>query len=251
MRDGVTIGGNVTGGNNQFGGSGSTFSQVIGAREDGDAAPPRSRGVPAHALHVFADIVGYSQLPVRLQKVSQDYMATVLDDSMEEAGVLPELVAGQDQGDGSLLALPPDIDVAKVLAVMPRYLNDELLARNEDMAPHARMRLRVAFSMGVSAPGRQGLVGGAPIAVARLVNWGPFRHAMTAATQAQCGVIIDDHLHAQYVRQQFRPDASPGEYVPARVRLPDKGFDATAWVRLYGYSGDQVSTLLASGAFPE
>jgi hypothetical protein len=245
MSDGVSIG-NLSGGNNQIGGSGSTFSQVVGPAAAEDAAARQPRGAPAHALHAFADIVGYSQLPVRLQRVSQDYLATVLDDSMEEAGVLPELVAGQDQGDASLLTFPPDTDVAKVLAVMPRYLNEELLARNEDMAPHARMRLRVAFSMGVSAPGGTGLVGGAPIAVARLVNWPPFRHAMTTAAQAQCGVIMDDHLHAEYVRQRFRPDVSADDYVPVHVSLSDKGFDAPAWVKLFGYSGGQVATLLAT-----
>jgi hypothetical protein len=145
---------------------------------------------------------------------------------------------------------PADADAGRVLAVMPRFLNDELLARNQDMAPHARTRIRIAFTMGVSLPGATGLAGEAPIAVARLVNWAPFRHAMAAATHAQVGVIIDDHLHGQYVRQRFRADIGSRDYVPVRVAQADKGFDAAAWVRLFGYTAEQVAGLLGDPIRP-
>lgn len=248
MSDGVSIG-NLSGSNNQVGGAGSTFHQVYdGPPPSVEARGQRGQGgrSPEHALYAFADIVGYSQLSARLQKASQDYLATVLDEGVAEAGVLSGHVSWQDQGDASLMTFPADTDVAKVLAVMPRYLNDELLARNQDMAPHARIRLRVAFTMGVSVPGATGWAGEAPIAVARLVNWVPFRHAMTRAADAQVGVIIDDHLYGQYVRQGFRADINPGDYVRARISYADKGFDAVAWVKLFGYTGEQVAGLLAS-----
>lgn len=245
MNDSIKIE-NITGGNNQVGGSGSTFDQIVASEARHGASGRPAGGSPEHELHAFADIVGYSHLNARLQKVSQDYLASVLDDSMAEAGVLPELVSGQDQGDASLLMFPTGTDIAKVLAVMPRYLNDELLARNQDMALHARIRIRVAFTMGVSVRGGTGLVGGAPIAVARLANWAAFRHAMTEAAQAQCGMIMDDHLYGEYVRQRFRPDINPDDYVPAHISYADKGFEAAAWVKLFGYSGGQVAALLAS-----
>jgi class 3 adenylate cyclase len=241
MNDSIHVSGNQ----NQVATRGSTVSQVIGAADIEEHASRYPSGAARHLLHAFADIVGYSQLTARLQKVSQDYLASVLDDSMAEAGVQPELVARQDQGDAILLTFPTGTDAARVLATMPRYLNDELLDRNQDMAPHARIRIRTAFSMGVSMPGGTGLVGQAPITVARLANWATFRHAMTGAAQAQCGVIIDDHLHGEYVRQRFRPDIDPGEYVPAHVAYADKGFNASAWVKLFGYSGQQVAALLA------
>jgi class 3 adenylate cyclase len=239
----------VTGDNNQVGGSGNNnttiFNPVHGASSDGpDKATARRGSGAEHVLYAFADIVGYSQLNAPLQKLSQNYLATVLDDSMAEAGVAPELVDGQEQGDALLLTFPAGSDVGRVLATMPRYLNDELLDRNQDMAPHARVRLRLAFAFGASMPGRTGQVGQAPIAAARMANWGPFRHAMQVGAQAQCGAIIDDHLYAEYVRQRFRPDTSPGDYVQARVRFNDKGFDAPAWVRLLGYSGRKTAALL-------
>jgi class 3 adenylate cyclase len=245
MSDGVTIH-NLSGGNNQIGGSGSTFSQVIGGPSASEQAGGRHGRAPEHGLYVFADIVGYSKLTVRLQKVSQDYLARLLDDGVAEADVSPGLLAWQDQGDARMTKFPSDVDAGKILAVLPRLVNDELLARNGDMAPHARMRIRMAFTMGTSVPGATGLVGEAPIAVARLINWDPFRHAMTKAAQVQVGVIIDDHLHAQYIRQGFRADLDPRDYTAARVSYPDKGFDAAAWVKLFGWTGERVAEVLTS-----
>ena len=201
-------------------------------------------GRPELALYGFADIVSYSQLNVRLQKLGQDDLVSFLDIGMAEAGVSPGQVAAQDQGDARLLTFPAGADVAKVLAVMPRSLNDELVARNRDMAEHARMRVRLAFSMGASTRGAAGLVGGAPIAVARIANSDVFRRAMRAAPEAQCGLLIDDYLHSQWVHQGFRADINADDYAPVRISNPDKGFEARAWMKLFGYSGRQVSSLL-------
>jgi len=199
---------------------------------------------PEHTLHAFADIVSYSRLSIRLQKLSQDDLVAVLNHSLAEAGVRPERVAAQDQGDARLLAFPPGTDIGKVLAVTPLVLNNDLVARNQDLAEHAWLRVRLAFSMGASMPGGAGLAGAAPIAVARLANSDQFRRAMRAAPLAQCGVLIDDYLHSQWITQEFRADINPDDYTPVRVSYPDKGFEATAWMRLFGYSGRQVSALL-------
>jgi hypothetical protein len=112
------------------------------------------------------------------------------------------------------------------------------------MAAHAQMRVRLSFTMGLAMPGRTGMAGGAPIAAARLANSDIFRHLMKAASQAQCGVILDDYLHGECVQQRFRPDIDPSEYARVRVSIPDKGFDAAAWVKLFGYSSREVAALL-------
>lgn len=256
MGDEIRIG-SISGGQGFQIGSGTQQTNIFNApqtRSDepsgGPTASDQARGEPASALYAFADIVGYSRLSARLQKLAQDDLAELLDVSLNEAGIRPEQVEAQDQGDARLLMFPPQAEPGRVLAVMPRHLNDELLARNQDMAPHARTRIRIAFTMGVSLPGATGLAGEAPIAVARLVNWPPFRHAMAAATHAQVGVIIDDHLHGQYVRQRFRADIGSSDYVPVRVSQADKGFDAAAWVRLFGYTAEQVAGLLGDPIRP-
>jgi hypothetical protein len=222
----------------QQAGSGNSISTA--------AAPPATRptGGPQHALYTFADIVSYSQLNARLQELSQHDLVDILRRGVAEAGVEPETIAAQDQGDAQLLAFPRDADAAKVLAVLPRFVNEELGVRNRDMAEHAQMRVRLAFAMGLSARGAAGLVGDAPIAVARLANSDVFRQAMRVAPRARCGLLIDDYLHAQLVKQGFRADIDPDDYVSVRVQHPDKGFDARAWIKLFGYSGQQLRRLL-------
>jgi hypothetical protein len=243
----------MSGNFNYIEGNSNTVHQVAGRGNTYNAGPaePAARELaedrgdqPEHTLHAFADIVSYSKLSIRLQKLSQDDLVAVLNHGLAEAGVRPERVAAQDQGDARLLSFPAGTDIAKVLAVTPSVLNNDLVARNRDMAEHAWMRVRLAFSMGASVPGGAGLVGAAPIAVARLANSDQFRRAMRAAPQAQCGVLIDDFLYGEWVRQGFRTDINPDDYAPVRISYPDKGFDATAWMRLFGYSGQQVSSLL-------
>ena len=106
------------------------------------------------------------------------------------------------------------------------------------------MRVRLAFAMGASVRGAAGLVGDAPIAVARLANSDVFRTAMRAAPQARCGLLIDDYLHSQLVKPGFRADIDPTDYVSVRVQHQDKGFDTRAWIRLFGYPGEKLRRLL-------
>lgn len=232
-------------------GSGNQQTNIFNAPQDRSEQPAgrpadtdRARRGPASALYGFADIVGYSRLSARLQKLAQDDLADLLDVSLAEAGVRPELVEAQDQGDARLLMFPPHTEPGRVLAVMPRHLNDELLARNQDMAPHAQMRVRLSYTVGVAVPGATGLAGAAPIAVVRLANSDIFRRAMAAAPAVQCGVIIDSYLHGEYVRQGFRADISPDDYVSVHVSNPEKDFEASAWMKLLGYSHRQMLALL-------
>jgi hypothetical protein len=235
---------NIGGSSGNIGSGGVTNYNYAAPGETDAAAADGGPGRPRHGLCAFADIVGYSKFSARLQGDSQAYLVSLLEAGQAEAGVQPGQVTAQDQGDARLLWFDPGTDAAKVLAVLPRYLNDDLLARNQDMAEHARMRVRLSFTMGAAAPGSTGLTGAAPIAAARLSNAAGFRTAMIAAPRAQCGVIIDDHLHSEYVRQGFRADINPDDYASVHVSHPDKGFEATAWLKLFGYTSRQVATLI-------
>src|SRR5690348_377795 len=234
---GVKVGGSV--GNIGSGGVTSNYYDAP-AKED-PAAAPGPPGQPQHGLCAFADIVGYSRFSARLQRESQDYLVSLLEDSQAAAGVQPGQVTPQDQGDARLLWFVPGTDTAKILAVMPRYFHDHLLARNQDMAPHAAMRVRVSFAMGATALGSTGLIGAVPITASRLANWPVFQRVMKAEPRVQCGVIIDGHLHSEYVRQGFRAEIDQDAYVPVHVSDPGKGFEAKAWLQLLGLTGQEVT----------
>jgi hypothetical protein len=234
VSDRIRIGA-ISGGQNVVGGNGHQISQAPvpptpqspSAQEHGQYAD----SAPVHSLHVYADIVCYSRFDAAQQRLAQDALATMLDRSLIEVDVRPQMAAMQDQGDARLLSLPPDADVAKALAVMPRHLNDELLARNRDSAPHAQLRLRMSFTMGPAAPGRTGLTGTAPVSVVRLADASGLRAAMTATPQSCLGMIIDHHLFSLYVMQRFRMDLIPDQFV--LVHVSQKGFESDAWIRLF------------------
>jgi hypothetical protein len=191
------------------------------------------------SLHAFGDIVGYSRLNAAQQAESQERFARILDASLLDAGVRPDSVSKQDQGDARLLTFPDATDVARVLAVMPRRFSDELKARNRDSAAHARLRVRLSYVLGPAAAGTTGQAGNATIAVVRLSNAALFRQAMKAVPEAYLGVIVDDYLYRQYIQQAYRPDLSPEEYLSAHVSDREKDFDAEAWIRLIGYPPGQ------------
>jgi hypothetical protein len=196
------------------------------------------------SLHAFADIVGYSQLDAAQQAESQDRLVRILDHSLRDAGVLPDWVVQQDQGDARLLTFPTDADVARVLAMMPRRFQDDLHAHNRITVPHARLRVRLSYVLGPAAAGRIGRTGGAAIKVVRLSNDVQFRQAMKTNPDVYVGVIVDDYLYRNCVQQEFRPDLHPEEYVATHVSDPDKGFEADAWMRLVGRSANEAESLI-------
>jgi hypothetical protein len=197
------------------------------------------------SLHGFADIVCYSSLNAYQQAEFQQQLVRAIEASLVDAGVRPDAMRVQDQGDARMLTFPDHLDVSRVLALMPRRFNDELNALNRDKAPHARMRVRLSFAMGPSAAGVTGQRGSAPIAVTRLNGAPALRAAMKARPGAYLGVVIDDYLYHQYVAQQFRPDLAIDEYAATRVSFPEKRFDANAWIRLVGYRVDAQLPALA------
>jgi hypothetical protein len=187
------------------------------------------------SLFAYADIVDYSSRNAAQQGELQERLVRVLDESMEDAGVMPAAVSKQDQGDARLLAFPPGTDTMRVLAIMPRSLSAELQARNADAAPHAQLRVRLSFALGPTAAGPTGHLGKSAIEVVRLCNARPFREAMRAMPGACLGVIVSDFLYTMYIRQGFRAGLDAGEYVRVRVSDQDKGFHADAWLRLIGH----------------
>ena len=198
------------------------------------------------SLHAFADIVGYSQLDAVQQAESQDRLVRILDHSLRDAGVLPDLVVHQDQGDARLLTFPADADVARVLGVMPRCFQDDLHAHNRITVPQARLRVRLSYVLGSAAVGRIGWTGGAAVKVVRLSNDAKFRQAMKTNPDVYVGVIVDDYLYRNCVQQEFRSDLHPEEYVATHVSDPDKGFEADAWMRLVGRSANEARNLIGT-----
>jgi hypothetical protein len=204
------------------------------------------------ALHGFADIVAYSRRNPHQQVECQERLVKIINASLTDAGVRPDCMDVGRQGDACMLTFPSgDLDVSRVLAVMPRHFNGDLKAYNRDVAAHARLRVRLSFAMGPTAEGLIGRAGNVPITVSRLNNATSLRAAMAANPDAYLGVIIEDELYRKYVAQEFRTDLDVDEYAKAHVSDEGKGFHEDAWIRLVGYAATappgQASTGDAEG----
>jgi hypothetical protein len=185
------------------------------------------------SLHAYFDIVGYSRLNVRQHEDRQKLLVWLINGGLEQARVRRDQVIYGDQGDARMLTFPDGVSVSRVLDVMPRWFNDALTAFNRDKAPYARMRVRIAFAMGPSAPGVIGQLGYGPIAASRLSDAGPLKDALEAEPDANVGVIIDDSLYRQHVAQPSHRDLKKDEYRQEFVSY--KGFEEFGWIRLVGY----------------
>jgi len=226
------------------GGRGNTYNTEAAIPRNAPRQRPAGGG-PVHTLYAFTDIVGWSGLSARLQALSTSDLAEFLTLGLGDVNLDPDQVEVQDQGDARFITFPVETDPAEVLAKLPGRMDRELAARNRDMAAHARMRVRMAFSMGASEPGATGRVGQAAITVARLVNSDILRSVVNKANEVQCGVIIDSYLYEQCVQQRFRADLDPADWAPVHVTVAKKNFDAPAWIRLVGSTGNQLRGLLA------
>jgi hypothetical protein len=184
-------------------------------------------------LYAFVDIVDYSRRTAAQQCDCQEQFVRIIEYCLQEAGVHTESISLQNHGSGALLmTFPVDTDVTRMLAVLPRLASLELARRNKDLRPTSRLRLRMSFSIGPTAPGPAGPTGQAPIEAVRLSAADALRRALAEMPMASLGVIITDDLYDKYVKQEFRSDLTPDSYAQANVRDQETGLDAKAWVSL-------------------
>ncbi|HUI59589.1 MAG TPA: hypothetical protein VLX90_05175, partial [Steroidobacteraceae bacterium] len=193
-------------------------------------------------------IVDYDQLDVGQQADSRDLLASILDHSLGDAGILPVSVSQHGEGSARMLTFRANIDIVRVLAVMPRRFEEDLNAHNQVTAPHARLRMWLSYVHGPAAIGTIGRSSCGATKVARISNDSQFRQAMRASPDTYVGVMVDDYLYTNYVQQESRPDLHPEEYVATHVSDREIGFEADAWMRLVGRSANEARNLIRVGS---
>lgn len=106
-------------------------------------------------LCVAYDVLSYSRLSVRSQMATQSQLADMLDFAFREAGLADGMYAMQNHGDGGLtvLTVDPGTDEPRLITSLVRALETGLKALNEDLAPGARVRLRIGMAEGTAHRG--------------------------------------------------------------------------------------------------
>jgi hypothetical protein len=134
----------------------------------------------------------------------------------------------EEKGDGLLMQLPADADEPRVL---PALVNGHCLAVRAVnlLAPGPRrIRLRMALTQGIRHVGATGRVGDAVIAACRLVDCRELRAALAAHPSRDLGLIVADDLYRDVIAHGYS-GLDPAAFAEVKVRIPDKGFEQTAW----------------------
>ncbi|TDC82166.1 hypothetical protein [Actinomadura sp. 7K507] len=176
------------------------------------------------------DLQGYGSASQNVQRVLQENLVECLREAAVNAGLDSGLWADQGSGDGKLMVLPFGVSVEVLVGRFVRELNAELRGRNRVSSREARTRMRLAIHHGPAAEASNGYSGSAPVVVTRLCGAEPLRKALEEAG-TDLGVIVSAFVFRGSIEAGM---TSLDAETLRRVRLPDLGNDADAWIWLPG-----------------
>ncbi|MEU5260485.1 hypothetical protein [Amycolatopsis sp. NPDC021455] len=194
-------------------------------------SPPRpvSPRPPAVRLCVAVDTESYSRFSTGEAARTQQRLVAVLARARRQAGLREPDVDLQESGDGQFAILPAGVDESDVIPRLVSAIRAELAVTNADLNAHARLRLRVALHRGHVAAGVNGWLGGATIAVHRLLDSAPVRAALAREPDADFALIVSDVLYTDIIADGYG-SLDAAEFAPADVVIPQKNFAERAWV---------------------
>lgn len=177
---------------------------------------------------LVVDIAGFAY-PGRdpdIRRHMQDSCYDYLEEACVNSGVAWDKCRCQDQGDGTLVFLPPDTDLHRLVREFPGRLRARLHRYNHSSIEAAQMRLRVAMHVGRVYPNRHGLSGDDITYLCRMLEAGPLKKA---AFDCPTGVAVSvsNELYKLLLQQdpkladevRFRPMQSRVKFTRLRTWL--------------------------------
>ncbi|QLQ40482.1 hypothetical protein [Micromonospora robiginosa] len=139
----------------------------------------------------------------------------------------------QQGGDGELAILPPGTSERAVVTRLTPVVDRLLREYNRGLAPEARVRLRIGIHEGlVHLDGANGYPGDAVVTVCRLIDSPQLKAALRRFAGAAVALILSDRIHQDIVRHY--QDLRPEHFQRVAVHLPEKNFEAVAWIYVPG-----------------
>ncbi|MEV1248935.1 hypothetical protein ACIBO2_44520 [Nonomuraea sp. NPDC050022] len=183
------------------------------------------------ALVVSSDLKGYGRGNDKRHETMQAQFVNIHQAAAELAGLHRDTWVRQPGGDGELAVLPDGEPDALVVDQYVRELEKQLSDHNRDLPPEARLRLRVAVAFGSAYPAANGYAGQAVVEVSRLLSWGPLKRILDEKSDVNLVLILSQRVfedivrngHTSYAASEFR-----------EVKVQEKEYDASAWVRVPG-----------------
>jgi hypothetical protein len=194
---------------------------------------------PDRRVLLAVDMESYSGRTNVLQYRAQLAFKVIMDEATAEIGLHRVDWRIQQGGDGELAVLPAGtserVVVARLVPVLDRLLRDH----NQGLALEAKVRLRIAVHQGlVHLDGANGFPSEAVVHVCRLVDSPQLKAALRRFSGANVAFIVSDSLYQEVVRHY--QDLRPEQFACVSARLPEKKFDATAWIFVPGENAAEM-----------
>lgn len=160
----------------------------------------------------------------------QRTLVQILDTAATRAGLDRTTWRRQGVGDEELSLIPLGPDEPRLVDEFPRQLDAELTRFNHSRSAD-RLRLRMALHVGVAYPADNGYAGQGVVAVSRLLNAAPLRQALKLAVSANLAWLVSEVVFTDVIRQGHTTLAVDDF---RQVRILEKEYQATAWLRVPG-----------------
>ncbi|WP_432837302.1 hypothetical protein [Dactylosporangium sp. CA-092794] len=205
---------------------------------------------PQRRILVAVDVERYSQRENLQQYHIQRAFQRALADAADRLGLRRAEWLTQPSGDGELAILPAGTSEPLVVAHLGATLDALLRERNRDLGADLRIRLRLAVHVGlVHLDGANGFPGAAAVTVCRLVEARPLKDALAAFPSAGAALIVSEQVYDDVVAQRYE-GLRPDSYTRVRIELPEKRFEAGAWIAVPGVAVQDVARVVAPPAAP-
>lgn len=191
---------------------------------------------------VLIDLVGSASAHGQAQRRIRKALYDLVDGALHRRGLGLVSFAVDDAGDGLRLFIPfHQVRPADVVDMFVLGLLAELRQHRRYTKEAARVRMRVAFDLGLVEPHLQGWIGDPLVRVARLIDAEPMRAVLRANRRLDLAVVVSDIM--------FRSVVRPGEgYIASDCFRPIdvtvKEYRARAWLLtpqafwMCGYCGE-------------
>ncbi|MEU8803854.1 hypothetical protein [Spirillospora sp. NPDC048819] len=180
----------------------------------------------------ICDIASFGD-PSRTDRVRvhvRDVLYESLGTAFRENGIAFDACYWEDRGDGVMIAVPPEFDLATLLTTVTDRLRAEIRHHNAVSGDPAKMQLRVAVHMGMARSDGRGLVGTAVNDAFRILDAPALKEALRVSGTA-VGVIVSDRVYDDVVRHGWDL-LDPGDYRPVEVQV--KELTTTSWMNVPG-----------------
>lgn len=188
---------------------------------------------PHRRVVVAVDMESYSKRSNVLQHRAQVAFKQIMEKACAEAGLDRNTWRIQPGGDGELAILPPHVSERAVVGRLAPVLDRLLREHNQGLTPEAKVRLRLAVHQGlVHLDGANGFPSDAIVQVCRLNDSPQLKQVLRTHRGANAALIVSESVYHDIIvhYQDLRPD----QFVKVAAEIPEKNFEATAWIHVPG-----------------